>query len=91
MRFLRIFPDGFNSAGYAADERDYKVAAKGGLDRSVPVAEAVTGAGFAEAVLSAANATNLLAPFEKMRLRAVLRGPAADPFIRALPDLRSAK
>src|SRR6266700_3044258 len=30
-RFLHFFPNGFHSAGYAKEERDYKVAAKNKL------------------------------------------------------------
>lgn len=82
-RFRRFFPNGFHSAGYSGTERDYKVAAKKKLDDTVPLTKAKTGSGFGEAVLAAFRATNLLSPFEKTRLQDVLRGPAADPFIRA--------
>ncbi len=82
-RFLHFFPNGFHSAGYAKEERDYKVAAKNKLDAAVPLEMAATGAGFGEAILSVFRATNLLSPFEKTRLQDVLRGPAANPFIRA--------
>lgn len=82
-RFLRFFPNGFHSAGYADEERNYKVAAKKKLDATVPVEKAVIGSGFGEAVLAVFRATNLLSPFEKTRLQDVLRGPTADPFIRA--------
>lgn len=82
-RFLRFFPNGFQSNGFASEERDYKAAAKAKLDGTVPLSEAANGSGFGERVLSAFRATNLLSPFEKTRLQDVLRGPAADPFIRA--------
>lgn len=82
-RFLHFFPNGFRSDGYAARERDYKVAAKSKLDASVPLEKAATGAGFGEAVLAVFRATNLLSPFEKTRLQDVLRGPHADPFVKA--------
>lgn len=49
----------------------------------MPVENAVVGSGFGEAVLAVFRATNLLSPFEKTRLQDVLRGSAADPFIRA--------
>ncbi len=39
--------------------------------------------GFGEGVLSVFRATNLLFALQKTRLQEVLRGPAADPFIRA--------
>ena len=82
-RFLQFFPNGFQSDGYTGEERDYKVAAKQKLDATVPLGQATTGSGFGEAVLAVFRATNLLSPFEKTRLQDVLRGPAADPFIRA--------
>jgi hypothetical protein len=82
-RFLKFFPNGFHSDGYENSERGYKVAAKSELDTRAPVEAAATGSGFGEAILSVYRATNLLSPFEKVRLQDVLRGPAADPFIRA--------
>jgi len=82
-RFLRFYPQGFADPGYAADERDYKLAAKHKLDTTVPLAEAATGAGFGEAILAVFRATNLLSPFEKTRLQGVLRGKSADAFVRA--------
>src|ERR1700688_1254681 len=82
-RFLRFFPNGFHSTGYAERERDYKVAAKKKLDAAAPVEKAATGSGFGEAILAVFRATNLLSPFEKTRLQEVFRRPAADPFIRA--------
>ncbi len=81
-RFLHFFPNGFHSAGYAGQERDYKVEAKASLDKIVPVEKAATGSGHAEAVLAAFQ-TNLLSPFEKMRVRDALRSAVADDFIRA--------
>jgi hypothetical protein len=82
-RFLRFFPNGFHSNGYEENERDYKVAAREKLVRSVPLDDAAEGSGFGEAVLSVFRATNLLSPFEKSRLQDVLRGGSADPFIQA--------
>ncbi len=82
-RFLRFFPNGFHSAGYASAERDYKVAAKQRLDDTAPLDKAVSSSGLGEAILAVFRATNLLSPFEKVRLQDVLRGPAADEFIRA--------
>jgi len=101
-RFLHFFPNGFHSKGYEEGERDYKLRARSKLHQQVPLADAVNGSGFGEAVLAAYNATNLLSPFEKMRVRDVLQGPAADQFVRAaarfalgeivsaLPDLERA-
>jgi hypothetical protein len=82
-RFLYWFKDGFQSQTYLRQERNYKVAAKSNLDVAAPLDKAVDGSGYGEAVLAAFRATNLLSPFEKTRLQDVLRGPAADPFIRA--------
>lgn len=82
-RFLHFFPNGFHSAGYAGQERDYKVAAKAKLDSTAPVSAAATGSGFGEAILAAFRSTNLLSPFEKTRLQDVLRGSNADPFVQA--------
>lgn len=82
-RFLKFFPEGFQSEGYAAQERDYKLAAKNKLDTTAPLEKALTGSGFGEAVLSAFRATNMLSPFEKTRLQDVFRGPSADAVIQA--------
>jgi hypothetical protein len=48
----------------------------------VPLEKAVTGRGYSEAIWSSYQ-TNLLSPFEKMRVRDALRSPAADDFIQA--------
>jgi hypothetical protein len=82
-RFLRYSPDGLHSQRYLSEERNYKLAAKTKLDQTAPLEEAASGSGFGEAVLAVFRATNLLSPFEKTRLQSVLRGPGADPFIRA--------
>jgi hypothetical protein len=82
-RFLHFFPNGFGSSGYAGEERDYKLAAKARLDAIAPLAEAVQAAGFGDAVLAVFQATNLVSPFEKMRVKDALRGPHADTFVRA--------
>ena len=82
-RFLRFFPNGFHSTGYSNAERDYKIAAKQRLDKTAPLEQAVDASGLGEAVLAVFRATNLLSPFEKVRLQDVLRGPTADEFIHA--------
>jgi hypothetical protein len=82
-RFLKFFPEGFGGPGYAAGERNYKLAAKQKLDTTAPLAEAATGSGFGEAILAAFRSTNLLSPFEKTRLQDMLRGKSADAFVRA--------
>ena len=42
-RFLRFFPNGFHSDGYARQERDYKLEAKLKLDETAPLEKAATG------------------------------------------------
>lgn len=86
-RFLRFFPNGFHPKGYTDAERDYKVAAKKRLEETAPLAQAVSASGLGEAILAVFRATNLLSPFEKVRLQDMLRGPAADAFIRAAARL----
>jgi hypothetical protein len=81
-RFLHFFPDGYSSIDYPKRERGYKLNAKSKLDETAPLEEAAVGSGFGEAVTSVFE-TNLLSPFEKMRVRDALRGPTADDFIRA--------
>jgi hypothetical protein len=95
QRFQRFFPEGFSAPGYEARERAYKVRAKSALDAAAPLEAAASGAGFGEAALAAYRSTNLLSPFEKVRLQDVLRSPAADDFVRtaaafALGDTRLA-
>ncbi len=82
-RFLHFFPQGFEGSAYDSEERAYKLDAKSKLDQTVPLSSAASGQGFGQAVLSAFLATNLLSPFEKMRLQPLLKGPDADEFIRA--------
>jgi hypothetical protein len=82
-RFLHWFKGGFQSPNSLAGERGYKVDAKTKLESSVPLDDAAAGSGYGEAVLSVFRATNLLSPFEKVRLQDVLRGPNADSFILA--------
>ena len=83
-RFLMFFPDGFDSEHFASMERDYKLAAKRKLDENAPLADALNGSGFGEAVLSAYRATNLLSPFEKTAVGNMLRGGNADAVVRAI-------
>jgi|ERR1039458_759688 hypothetical protein len=81
-RFLRFFPNGFHSAEYEGDERNYKVDAKTALDRTVPLEKAATESGYAEALLPLFH-INLLSQYEQMWVRDALRGPNADDFVRA--------
>ena len=82
-RFLKFFPNGFHSDGFASEERDYKLAASTKLDATAPLAEALNGSGLGTAVLSAFQATNMLSRFEIARIADVLRGRDADAFVRA--------
>ncbi len=84
IRFLKFFPNGFHSDGYAEQERNYKVAAKVKLDEAVPPEMAVAGVGLGEDILGVFRATNLLSPFEKTRLQDLLRGSYADAFVQAV-------
>lgn len=83
-RFLKFFPNGFDSDGYRTQERDYKLAAKAKLDAEAPLDLAAEGSNYGAAVLSAYRATNMLSPFEKTKLQAPLRGEQADAIVRAL-------
>ena len=82
-QFLRAYPQGFATPLYRQEERDYKLKAKARLDASMPLEQAMEGQGFGEAALAVFHATNLLAPFEMMRVQDLLRGVSADAFIRA--------
>ncbi len=82
-RFLKFFPKGFQSKRFSCLERDYKLEAKTKLDDTAPLTEALNGSGFGEAVLSVFQATNLLSPFEKIRVKDALRGQDSDAFVRA--------
>ena len=82
-RFLHFFPGGFASPDYAKRERTYKEEAKARLDASVPIDAALHANGLGLAALSSFHGTNLLSPFEKMRVADLLRGPSADAFLRA--------
>jgi hypothetical protein len=59
------------------------IAAKQRLDETAPLEQAVSASGLGEAILAVFRATNLLSPFEKVRLQDVLRGLTADEFSRA--------
>src|SRR5262249_48723557 len=82
-RFLRAYPQGFKTPRYWKDERDYKLRAMAKLDASVPLEQAMDGKDIGEAALAVFRATNLLAPFEMMRVQALLRSASADSFVRA--------
>lgn len=83
LRFESFFPDGFTDVQYMADERTYKLAAKASLDTNAPLDAARHGTGYGPAALAAFKRTNLLSPFEIVKLPALLNGPSADAFIQA--------
>jgi hypothetical protein len=81
-RFLRLFPGGFHTKGFEEGERNYKLAAKRKLDSTIPLEQALAGSGLGEAALAAFRATNMLSPFEMMRVQELLRGPDGDAVVR---------
>ena len=88
-RFQAFFPEGFASADYFNSERKYKIEAKELLDRAVPLDAALTGSGHGDAVKSVFNKTNLLSPFENMRVKDALQSDQADQFIRGAARMAS--
>lgn len=82
-RFLKFFPNGFDSDGYRGEERNYKLEAKSKLDNGAPLESAIEGKGLGETVLSVYQATNLLSHFEKIKLQAPLRSEQADQIVQA--------
>ena len=64
-------------------ERNYKVEARDRLNATVPVEEAAQGTGFAEDIVDAYRATNLLHPiWERPRVEAISASNGADTFIQ---------
>lgn len=87
--FLTFFPDGFSSDYYSNMERKYKLEAKELLDSTVPLEAAIDGSGHGDAIKSVFNKTNLLSPFEKMRVNDALKSDQADQFIRGAARMAS--
>jgi hypothetical protein len=81
-RFLHWFKGGFNSSEFVKDERDYKWAAKERLEKHAPLDAALIGTGYAPGIFSVFTCTNLLSPFELMRVKEVLQSQAGDAFVR---------
>lgn len=81
-RFLYCFRGGFASSEYASKEREYKLASKRKLDAIATPNEAVSASGLGEKIWSVFQ-SNMLSPFEKMRVRDVLMGPKSDAFIQS--------
>ena len=82
-RFLHFFPQGFGPGGFDEVERGYKEGAAIRLRAALPLEQALEGGGGGPAALAAVQETNLLSPYEKIRLRALLRSPDADRFVQA--------
>jgi hypothetical protein len=82
-RYLRHFPDGFDSDKHRVGERNYKIAARDRLLAVAPLESALEADGQAAAAVSAFTATNLLSPYELMRVADMLRGPDGDAVLRA--------
>ncbi|WP_037429574.1 hypothetical protein [Sinorhizobium fredii] len=82
-RFLHFFRDGFASSKYASHEREYKLASKRKLDAIATPNEAASASGLGEKIWSVFQ-SNMLSPFEKMRVRDVLMGPKSDAFIQSV-------
>lgn len=81
-RFLRIFKGGFDSPAYVNQERVYKVEARNRLLAELPLEDALKGTGTAASALRIFQATNLVSPFEKMRVQQVLSGKDGNVLLR---------
>jgi hypothetical protein len=83
-RFFRMFPNGFVGEPFAAQERNYKVAASDYLKGALPLEAARTAsAGDWEAAARAFGKTNMLSTFEHARTREVLKSADGAAFIQA--------
>ncbi len=82
-RFRTFFPDGFVSDYYFGKERKYKLEAKALLDDEAPIDAVIDGTGFGKTIKAVFSKTNLLSPYEIMRLNDVLQSENGDQFIRA--------
>ena len=83
IRFRGIFREGFSDPEYLTTERNYKRDAKRRLDERLPLEDGVSSTGKGEDVLTVYRDTNLLSPFEMMRVTDALRGANADAFIQS--------
>ncbi len=83
-RFLKFMPGGFKGDHNIEMERDYKIAAHKALVGALALDAAANATNEqAKALLKAKIWTNLLSPFETMRLRDALSGPNGGAFVRA--------
>lgn len=81
-RFLHFFQGGFASSEYASHEREYKLTSKRKLDAIATPQEAASASGLGAQTWSVFQ-SNMLSPFEKMRVRDVLMGPKSDEFVQS--------
>jgi hypothetical protein len=88
-RFLRLFPKGFQSKAFVDLERAYKLEAKKRLDTEAPLGSIGKKGGFGESALAAFRATNLLSPYEKVKLQEPLRGKDADKIVQGIARFAS--
>jgi hypothetical protein len=87
-RFLRFFPQGFETPLYAQYEREYKDKARDKLERFAPLEQALRAEGLGKVILEVYRGTNLIEQrFELRRVQDLLRSPSADGFIRAAAKL----
>jgi hypothetical protein len=82
-RFLHFFPEGFTSAKYQGNERNYKLDARKRLTEIAPLESIEKFSGNASDVVRVFQQTNLLSPFEKVRVKSVLQGPDGDAFMQS--------
>ena len=81
-RFRSYFPGGFSDPDYAATERAYKDQAVQKIGQILSLDQArVGGAEACAAAVRAFQATNLVFPVEKARIKDVLSGPQGDAFL----------
>jgi hypothetical protein len=83
-RFLRYFPGGFADPGYIAEEREYKDKAIAKIRAIVSLESArEAGPGHCADAVRAFQATNLVFPVEKARIKEVLNGAHGVAFLKA--------
>jgi len=82
VRFLNLFPTGFASPAYLFHERTYKLNAKAMLEATLTI-DAAANAQPADAakLMRVYSATNMLSPFELMRMKDILGGAKGPEFV----------
>ena len=87
--FGKQFREGFYDDGYLEQERTYKYDAKKKLDELIPLDSALAGEGLPESALHVFQRTNLLSPFELMRVKDVLNSDLGPSFVRGAATFAS--